>query len=206
MYLLPGLLVGLAYGAAPGPISIETLRQGTQCGIRHALAVQAGSAAGIAVYGGLAAFGAELLLKAAAWQAAAGLAGAAMLLWLGADTIRDRRGYERLVGARGTCAVPARRAMATGALLSLANPLDIVFWMSIGGSLIGHPGRDAVAAVGGFAAGLLAASLALAIAAGFWQSRLSDRAARLIAWACGVSFMGFGLHLGISTVQVLVAW
>lgn len=206
MELLPGLLMGIVYAAAPGPIAVETLRRGLSGGVRPALAVQLGSAVGVVVYALLAILGAGLLLQEAAWRPLADLAGMALLFKLGVATIRDGRALAAVTTSRAPRAVIARRAFRTGALLSLANPMDIVFWMGIGSRVLHEPGLDGVTFLSGFFAGLIAASLVVALGAGFWQSRLTARAAQGLAWICGLTFIGFGMQLGLAVGREVVAW
>ncbi|MFW6096991.1 MAG: LysE family transporter, partial [Chloroflexota bacterium] len=200
--ILTGLLMGMAYVAAPGPIIVETLRQGMRGGLRASLAVQGGSALGPLLYGGLALLGAGALLQQATWRPLLALGGMFILVYLGISTIRD----SSALAAPATTPAPAhkstRGALGIGAILSLANPLDIVFWLSIGAAAMQRPGTKGDAFFVAFVAGCITASLLAALVAAFWQSRLSARALRALSLACGVGLIGFGLHLGLSaTVQ-----
>ena len=206
MGITSGLILGMAYVAAPGPINVETLRQGMKGGITGSLALQGGSAVGLVLYAMLALLGMGLLIQDATWQLAAGVAGTAVLIYLGVTTIRDWCDLVLQAADRGPGRVSPRGAFWTGAVLSLANPLDIVFWMSIGSRILYDPGLDAWAFLSGFFMGCLLTSLAVALFAGFWQSRLTFRAARVISLACGLALIGFGLRLGLSTGQQLVVW
>jgi threonine/homoserine/homoserine lactone efflux protein len=93
-----------------------------------------------------------------------------------------------------------------GVVLSLANPLDIIFWLSIGGRVLSDPGLGSKAFLVGFFVGVFLASLAVAVVAGFWQARLTSRVVQVISWTCGLGLIGFGLRLGFSTGQQLVIW
>ena len=203
MEILSALIMGTVYVVAPGPIGIETLRQGTRGGFVAALAVQGGSALGRFLYAALALLGAEVFLRHAAWQPLAGVGGMALLVYLGITTIREGREMALVPSVGDACACSARRALGSGAMLSLANPLDVLFWLSIGGSLLQEPGRQEKAFLLAFAAGCVAASLLLALFAAFWQSRLTGRAARALSWVCGLALVGFGLHLGLMAVATL---
>lgn len=70
MDVTSGLILGIAYVAAPGPINVETLRQGVKGGLVASLAVQTGSSIGLILYALLALFGAGILLQGATWQVA----------------------------------------------------------------------------------------------------------------------------------------
>ena len=49
MYILSGIITVIAYIAAPGPITVETLRQGMKGGLSDSLDVQISSAIGLIV-------------------------------------------------------------------------------------------------------------------------------------------------------------
>ena len=190
MEILSGLMIGAVYVAAPGPIGVETLRHGIRGGFGAALAVQGGSALGLIFYAVLALAGAEALLQQPSWRPVAGLVGMALLFYMGVTTIREGH---RTLGARA--GPSTRSALGTGALLSLANPLDVLFWLSIGGSLLRQREQESLVFLGAFAAGCLLSSFCIALFAAYWQSRLTGRTVRLFSWACGLALIAFGLQL-----------
>jgi chemosensory pili system protein ChpE len=198
MQILAGFLLGAAYAGAPGPVTVETLRRGLQGGLRLALAVQAGSMLGLAVYALLAASGARWLRDEPGWQAAVGLMGAAVLLGLGVVTIRDGRASVTGAGQPPGDQASLRRAFGTGAAVSLANPLDLIFWLSVSTRVLHEPGLTAPAYLGGLAAGFGLTAVAVALLAGWGRARLPLRAGLILAWVCGLAFIGFGVQLGVS--------
>ena len=206
MDITSGMILGIVYVAAPGPITIETLRKGMKGGFVESLAVQTGSALGLICYALLALFGSGLLLRELLWQLIAGVSGTTVLIYLGITTIRDRRKLLMPLSARTPAGASTRRAFWTGAILSLANPLDIIFWLSIGSHVFHDPGQDGVDFFAGFFVACILTSLAVALFAGFWQSRLTSKAALALAWICGLALIGFGLRLGLSISQHLIIW
>jgi chemosensory pili system protein ChpE len=201
MDLTSGLILAFAYVAAPGPIIVETLRRGVSGGFAGSLAVQTGSAIGIITYAGLALMGAGLAPQTSLWQLAVGAAGVIMLLYLGIVTIRTGRTLTLRPAQVSTGRAATRGAFWTGAALSLANPLDIVFWLSIGSRAMagndspGHPFFT------GFLLGCVLTSLGVAAIAGFCRSRLAGKPALAVSWVCGLALIGFGLRLGVSLVR-----
>lgn len=202
-----GLILAFAYIAAPGPITIETLRQGVKGGLVNSLAVQSGSLIGLAIYALAALFGAGLLFGDIVWQLLAAGAGTIFLIALGVATIlsRDTLLAEQAPGPLSGN-TSGRRAFLTGATLSLANPLDIAFWLSISSREPTGPVLGGPAFWGGFAAGCLLTSFGLALFAGLWRSHFTPRVAQVISWICGLGLIGFGLKLGLSVGQQIAAW
>jgi threonine/homoserine/homoserine lactone efflux protein len=206
MQILAGFVIGIVYVAAPGPVTVETLRHGIKGGLIDALAVQTGASIGVIAYALLALFGAGLLLQEATWQLVTGALGMTVLIYLGIRMIRDEHALLSDGGSYELGGDSARRAFWAGSVLSLANPLDILFWLSIGNRVLHDPGLDAPAFLGGVFAGGMVTSLALALLAGFWRGRLPARAVPLISWTCGLACIGFGLELGFSIGRQLTIW
>ncbi len=197
MDIASGLIMGIVYAATPGPLNVETLRRGMNGGFLDSLAIQTGSAVGRILYALLALFGAGVLLEGATLQLALGVFGVTVLLYMGIKTIRGRHGQDIRSQEIGSAA-SAPRAFWAGAVLSLANPLAVVFWLSIGGRVVYDPGLDGVSFLSGFFAGCILTSISVALLASFWRSRLSARAVLAISWVCGLALIGFGVKLGYS--------
>jgi len=204
MDITSGLILGIVYVAAPGPINVETIRQGVKGGFVASLAVQTGSSIGLTVYALLALFGARMLLQGAMWQLVMAVCGMAMLFYLGITTIRDGRNLAVHTGDRLPRETSARHAFGTGAILSLASPLEIVFWLSLGSRVLHDPGLDGPVFLSAFFLGCIATSLVIVLFASFWHARLTARAALAISWVCGLALIAFGLKLGLSVGQHLI--
>ncbi len=203
MDIISGIIIGIAYAAAPGPVNVETLRRGIKGGFIDSLALQTGSAVGRIVYALLAMFGAGLLLQGATIQLATGVFGMTVLIYLGITTIRGR--HDLTKNRDHVMEIPSSwRAFCTGAILSLANPLAIVFWLSIGSRVMHEPGLDGVSFLSGFFVACILTSLAVSIFASFWHARFTAKAALVLSWSCGLALIGFGLKLGVSVGQYLI--
>lgn len=194
------LLIGAAYAATPGPVSIETMRHGLHNGLRGALAVQAGSALGLTFYAMLALAGAGALLASDAWRPLFNLAAMTLLIGLGFSAIRHRHALPHF---DANAPPPTRSALASGALLSLASPLDLLFWLSFGAGVWqprspGAPASLAAHPLLAAAVGCLLASLLVALFAAFCGAHLSVRGVCALTWLCGLALIAFGLQLGLS--------
>lgn len=203
MDVTSGLILAFAYVATPGPITVETLRQGMKGGFHDSLAVQSGSLIGVIVYALLAFFGAGLLLQDPRWHLALGVSGMVLLLYLGITTIRTAHQMTVHASERLTRRTPPRGAFWTGASLSLANPLDIVFWLSMGSRVISGTDTGGQVFLVGFALGCLLTSVGIALCASFGQHLLTPKSARATSWISGLTLIGFGLKLGFSIVGQL---
>jgi threonine/homoserine/homoserine lactone efflux protein len=201
------IMLGLAYVASPGPVNIETLRRGLAGGFRVALALQLGSLIGDLFWAGLALAGAGLLLTHAAAQTILGIAGTALLLYLGCSALRSWRVIAAAAGVVADTASQAqpvaqspRRMVWTGAAIATANPFGPAFWLSIGGAIGGSAQQHPVTFLGGFFLGALLAALGIALLVGIGHARITPRLVRLATSGCGLALIGCGLMVGYTTL------
>ncbi len=153
---LAAMLFGLAFCASPGAVFSETLRRGLTGGFRPALLVQLGSLIGDAVWALIGLTGLVLLLAQDSVRVPLTIACAAYLVWLGIQGLRDA--WQAPTQEEG--AAQGRNAFGAGALLSLSNPKNIVFWGALGSALAGIvEGTPSQAQMAVFFAGFMVASL-----------------------------------------------
>lgn len=153
---LAAMLFGLAFCASPGAVFSETLRRGLTGGFRPALLVQLGSLIGDAVWALIGLTGLVLLLAQDGVRVPLTIACAAYLVWLGIQGLRDA--WQPPTQEEGSA--QGRNAFGAGALLSLSNPKNIVFWGALGSALAGIvEGSPSQAQMVVFFAGFMLASL-----------------------------------------------
>ncbi len=140
---ISAFLLGLVFNAAPGAILAETIRQGLAGGFRPALAVQLGSLAGDATWAIIGLAGVGFLFQQEGLRWPIGLAGAAYLLWLAWDawrsagTVPDAGAPCTDQAATGNARTPGagRSPLRSGALISLTNPQNVVYWAALGSAM-----------------------------------------------------------------------
>jgi chemosensory pili system protein ChpE len=153
---LAAMLFGLAFCASPGAVFSETLRRGLTGGFRPALLVQLGSLIGDAVWALIGLTSLVLLLAQDSVRVPLTLACAVYLAWLGIQGLRDA--WQPPVQQEGDR--QGRNAFGAGALLSLSNPKNIVFWGALGSALAGMvEGTPSHMQMAVFFAGFMLASL-----------------------------------------------
>ncbi|MGC4008271.1 MAG: LysE family translocator [Pseudomonas sp.] len=129
------LLFGAVFCLSPGAVLAETLRRGLKGGFRPALLVQFGSLIGDAVWALIGLTGLALLFGHETLRLPLTLASTAYLAWLGLQSLRDAR--EVGVVEEGEPGEHHAGAFASGAMLSLSNPKNIVYWGALGGAMAG---------------------------------------------------------------------
>ncbi len=189
-------LFGLAFNAAPGPVTAETLRRGLRGGFGPALGVQLGSLVGDLSWAVLGLAGAGAALSVPILRVPLELAGAGFLLWLAWGAWRDARRPGAFVAGEGAAA--RRGALAAGAAMSLSNPQNVSFWAALVAPMAALGVTDvmtpeAAVFLGGFA---LSSVLWCFVAAGIvaWcRAILTPGLHRALNLGCAVALAAFGV-------------
>jgi threonine/homoserine/homoserine lactone efflux protein len=202
-----GSLMGLAYIAAPGPVNVETVRQGLSRGWQTALPIQLGACAGHAFWAALAFAGLGVLALYPGVHLFLGLTGTVVLLYLGWSSLQEgvRMLKVRSGGTSTRVALKASvggaspvniRALGTGVAISVTNPFAVAFWLSVGGTVLHQSGRNPALFLVGFFLSVVVWALALPWATVVARQALHGRAQGWISSACGLALMVLGCSLG----------
>src|SRR5690606_16812291 len=194
-------VLGLLFNAMPGAIFTESVRRGMRGGFRAALAVQIGSLAGDLLWAVLGLTGAGVLFALPYVTTPLALLGAVLLAWIAVQALQDalspmpafdpERALEK-----------SHSALATGAALSLSNPMNVTYWTGLGGTVtalgVANPGWEAF---GVFLAGFMTSSVVWC----FFCAALIAGARRFISpltW----KVINLGCAAGLAYFAALIAW
>jgi chemosensory pili system protein ChpE len=180
----------------PGAVNAEALRHGLRGGFRPALMVELGSVIGDLVWAFLALVGLAFLVTNDVARIVLGVGGCALLFYLAYKAFLDAR-----KGSMGDDKeMKAGKPFLTGALISLGSPLQIVFWLGIGGSaiavLVPNPGPiDFLVFFLGYVAGGLLWCFSYSALVAFGKRFITPRLFAGINATCGVVMVYFALTL-----------
>ena len=192
--------------AIPGPSVLFTISRALTVGRRSALLTVIGNEIGLCVQVAAVAFGVGAVVERSAEVIAiVKLAGAAYLVYLGAQAIRHRRSMAEALAARAT-PVPPLRAIRDGFVVGVANPKSIVFFVaalpSFTSDAPGHLPVQAQMLILGALFPVIALVLdslwaAIADTARQWLVR-SPRRLATIGGAGGLVMIGLGLSIAVT--------
>ena len=216
---LSALGVGFSGAMMPGSLLTCTIRQALAIGIRAGFVLVAGHLALEAVLIGLIFLGFDSILQSMVAQIAIGLAGGALLLYMGVDMVVGAvRGRVQVAveGTGGSTAGnatdrPARGLFLSGLALSAANPYFLLWWAIIGlGFLLDAYRLHGAAGVGVYFAGHAAADVIwygfISLLVGSTRRFLSERPYRAILTILGLLLIYFGARFVLGAVSTWTGW
>ena len=204
---LAGAIIAISFSAPPGPVAMETIRRGLRGGFGPALRVQLGSIIGDLTWCIAALIGLAPLVQVDFIRTTLGVAGIGLLMYLGAMGIREAL---KQTAVQATAEAEDKKgAFRTGAAISMANPIAVGYWLSVGGALVasGAVGTDAgqtASFVAGFLLGTLLWAFIMAIVVRWGKQLLKPAAFRAITFVCGAAMLVFGFTLASQMLGALL--
>jgi threonine/homoserine/homoserine lactone efflux protein len=202
---ISSFVLAIAFCAPPGVITAETVRRGAARGFIPALFVQFGSLVGDTTWAMIALTGLAFLIQNNIAKTILSLIGIILMLKLAWDAIKDaRHGKELDISSSAS----TRGDFASGAFLSLGNPLNIVFWTGLGttvfASITGGPHLiHFVIFFAGFLGGAVVWCFFMAGLVAWGRRFITPLFFRWVNFTCGIALSFFALQLGWKLVQNL---
>ncbi len=204
--LVSSFVLAISFCAPPGIITAETVRRGSTRGFIPALYVQFGSLVGDTTWAIIALTGLAFLIQNNIAKTILSLIGILLMLKLAWDAFKDASnggGVDVLASAS------TRGDFASGAFLSLGNPLNIVFWTGLGttvfASITGGPQPIHFAIFfAGFLAGAILWCFFIAGLVAWGKQWMTQNFFRWVNLTCGTAMVYFAFQLGLQTAQSLI--
>jgi putative LysE/RhtB family amino acid efflux pump len=197
--LAVGFGLGFLVALQLGPMSLFLVRSTLRAGLLTGLGVGAGIATIDALYAAAGAAGAAPLLLIDPVRVALGLVGAAVIVWLGVNTLRAA--VHVRAGLDGDAADSPGRAFRTSLGATASNPATIVSWAAIFAAASATSDTAAVPLVSGVGLGSLTWVTLLAVLTAAVRKAVGVRAIRIADGVAGVGLLGFGGVLGWQTLH-----
>ncbi|UUZ86108.1 LysE family translocator [Paenibacillus sp. P26] len=203
--LISYLILGLSLSAPIGPINAAQLDTGIKKGFMHAWFVGIGAMIAdilymLLVYMGLVHFISTPFMRTFLW-----LFGFFVLVYTGIESLISARHLNK---TRSDSGDTLWKTFLSGFLMSLSNPMTILFWLGIYGSVLAETAArydlHELAAVSlAMIAGLAIWDFLMAGVASFFRMWLTNRVLRIISILSGLSLIGFGAYFGLEAFRLL---
>lgn len=207
-YATTGFLLSLSLCLELGLVNIAVVRTGVLSGFRPALLMGLGSSIGDLIYASIAFTSINILLDSIIVRWFLWIVGSIVLLYLAADMIKksfnrtdklifSKTGYRKKHGS-----------FITGFGLALSSPSAILWFMTIGGSLIATSTDNSLESIvlffiGFFIAGILWA-FALALLSSKMGEKVGDRFNFYFSWASACIFLYFAAFVFYNGYTTLI--
>lgn len=199
------VLLGLSLAAPIGPVNAAQLDRGIKYGFLHSWLVGIGAMIADGIYMLIVYLGLVTFIDAPFVQTFLWLFGAFVLVYTGIESfisagkidIKNTRNRE-----------PLYRAFFSGFMMSLTNPLTILFWLGIYGSILARTAsmatkNELILYSSAIIVGLLLWDLTMATVSSSFRKVLTSRLLILISAISGISLIGFGIYFGYQGIKLL---
>ncbi len=199
------VLLGLSLAVPVGTLTIEMVKRGIRFGFFHSWVVGIGGMVAdlilmTLIYAGVAQFLVTETAKLFLWSF-----GFITLLYIGYESIRDS---SQTVLISSFQEEPLWKSFMTGFTITLANPINIIFWIGIYGSVL----ASAMTKVSFQQSLLYSSAIFLGVAlwdlfvsgvVHFSRQAMNATFVRILSIAAGCFLIGFGFYFGYQVIQAL---
>ncbi|MBM7602950.1 threonine/homoserine/homoserine lactone efflux protein [Metabacillus crassostreae] len=203
--LLSYVLLGLSLAAPIGPVNAAQIDRGFRFGFYHSWVIGLGSVTADIIYMIMVYMGVVNFLDSPFMQTFLWLFGFFVLIYTGIETIfsarkeikHNRSEYESYF-----------KTFMTGFFMSLSNPLTILFWLGIYGSVLAktaatYENLQLFIYSGAILIGLLLWDFTMAIISSTFRKILTPGLIAFISVISGLTLIGFGVYFGLQAYHVL---
>ncbi|MCA1055445.1 LysE family translocator [Rossellomorea aquimaris] len=201
------ILLGLSLSAPMGPINALQLDKGIRFGFWHAWLVGVGGMAADAVFMLLIFFGLAQFVDTPIVQ---------LFLWMFGFFVLVYTGLESVLKAgdasnqhKSSQNETKSKAFRTGFFMAISNPLSILFWLGIYGSILAktsshYEGWQILIYSMGIFLGITLWDFVMASVAAGTGRWFNPSIIRLISIISGIVLIGFGVYFGVQAARILI--
>ncbi|MBU8785954.1 LysE family translocator [Bacillus glycinifermentans] len=201
------VFLGLSLAAPVGPVNAAQIDRGMKGGFFHAWLFGLGAVTADVLYMALIYFGVAQFLTAPFLKTFLWLFGFFVLTYTGIESLAKAKEVSLMRGRRETESY--RKSFLSGLVISLSNPLSIMFWLGIYGSILAktietYASYQLLLCSSGILIGLFLWDLAMSFVAGTFRTYLSPRMMLVTSWIAGITLIVFGLYFGYQGIHALI--
>ncbi|WP_027407698.1 LysE family transporter [Anoxybacteroides tepidamans] len=199
------VFLGLSLAAPIGPINAAQLDKGIKSGFFYAWLVGVGAVVADAIYMFIVYLGVVRFINTPLVKT---------FLWLFGSFVLIYTGVESLLNAGNIVINNARskesmlKSFVSGFFMSLLNPLSILFWLGIYGSVLAEAAaaydeRQLIVYSSAIFTGLLLWDVTMAAIASTFRRYLTARVLSVISLLSGLSLVVFGVYFGFQGIKTI---
>jgi L-lysine exporter family protein LysE/ArgO len=201
------IFLGLSLSAPMGPINAAQLDRGIRFGFMNAWLVGFGAMVADGVFMMLIYFGLAQVIETPFMKT---------FLWLFGFFVLTYTGIENIVKANSigvkqisTRNESNRKSFRTGFFIAISNPLNILFWLGIYGSILAQTssmvdGKQLLLYSTGIFLGITLWDLTMASAAAGARAWVNPSVLKRISILSGITLIGFGFYFGIQAIKLFI--
>ncbi|MFP7199616.1 LysE family transporter [Lysinibacillus halotolerans] len=199
------VFLGISLAAPIGPVNAAQLTKGIYGGFGHAWLVGLGAMLADAIYMLIVYLGVFHFLETPFMQTLLWSFGCFVLIYTGVDSIVNAGKEVKMKNVKGNS---LKKSFFYGFLLSITNPLSMLFWLGIFGSVlaktvstydIDHIILYSLAIF----VGLFIWDITIAFIASSFRKILTTKLLGAISIISGLSLIGFGVYFGVQAFKLL---
>jgi len=204
--ILRNILLGISIAAPIGPASLAVIQNGLRRGFLRAFLTGLGITMAdatilLVIFFGLSGFVHLLLFRVLIWTL-----GTIVLLYLGIQSIRESLGK---IDLERTTVPTTGNPLWVGYLVNISNPLAIVWWVGIFGSLLGASASsaaklDALLSSATILIGILCWHATMSLLTHWGKRFLNERTARYILVVAGLALILFGMRFAYNAINAVL--
>ncbi|KOS27297.1 amino acid transporter [Bacillus anthracis] len=199
------VFLGLSLSAPMGPINAAQLEKGIRSGVFHAWILGIGALLADVIYMALIYLGVihfleKDIIKLFLWSF-----GAFVLIYTGIENLKNAKQI-RISNTRNDDSII--KSFFSGFFMSLSNPLTILFWLGIFGSILAkaassYSKEQLLLYSFGTILGIFIWDIMMASTSSIFRKILNTRILSLITVISGISLIIYGLYFGFQTYQII---
>jgi L-lysine exporter family protein LysE/ArgO len=200
------VLLGLSLAAPIGPINAAQMDKGIKHGFLNAWVLGLGSVIADIFY---------MLLVFLGFSQFIEIPIVKMFLWLFGFFVLVYTGVEGLLGAgkivlsKGNRDASLSKSFITGFFMSISNPLTILFWLGIYGSVLAktatmYEHTELLYFSSAIILGLVIWDVCMAAVASSFRKLLTTKLLTIITIISSISLIGFGLYFGLEALKIFM--
>ena len=200
------IVLGISIAAPIGPVNAAQLDTGLKNGFFHSLTLGLGAIIADILYMGMVYFGIGHFLDSPFMKIFLWSFGCFVLIYTGIEGLLSIRDIK--VSVKSGKSTRLRQSLLSGFLVSLLNPLTILFWLGIYGSILAETSPDIevnqiIILSLAIIAGILLWAIVMALLSSVARKFLSDRLLTIISFISSFSMIVFGIYFGLLAYRTL---